>query len=624
MKISALFMLFALSSFYFPPCDAADVSGPREPLTFQNSGLYGSWSEYFLREDTPFDFFVVPVITHTGQDNTLWNNNLQHVRKNGKRIIVDLIPVAKKTEGDDYAVHHLTHEADESELDNLVAVVDDFFKQVDVNDLYAITLGEEQIFWNGREKQLNMLYKKIKAKYDVPIYQWYSPSTEGSVPGVTGWPNLKSDGWMADEYFLDQPFMERAMRGYRVLQKPIVQIIWGGDMDQSVPFLPRRFEEQVEVCRKYDIPMAFFTWSGRPGASWGWQDRAPALVRERFNLVLKTVAKAKSDSRLETQSWDSVPWEKSVTELAFVSQDDVTPSYHESYTKEHRQLRFANDAEIKGFADLRWDSSAVELRPREAGAAQSSVTYSFKSAFPLTELRVSAPGFITGGTDGAVSMSALDMDGNVLQTTNMTAGGTMDMVVPGGSFTGREFQVVYTMTGTAASADDVLAGVNSMDVDADVVIPTQKAIDLEAGAGGNVLFEEDLRAMNIYHTAEFNNIGKITFSVAGLHAGPGPDVLEIVQKFSATKDIILTRLHLKGSADETNPSFLAKIGIGVSLDGVNLLDRKMSNGSFGGALEIDRNDFREPIQAKEFYVHLFLEGNFGLIRSYAIEGKLVE
>jgi hypothetical protein len=50
----------------------------------------------------------------------------------------------------------------------------------------------------------------------------------------------------------------------------------------------------------------------------------------------------------------------------------------------------------------------------------------------------------------------------------------------------------------------------------------------------------------------------------------------------------------------------------------------MSNGSFGGALEIDRNDFREPIQAKEFYVHLFLEGNFGLIRSYAIEGKLVE
>lgn len=198
-----------LASNFTLTCRAEEIPGPRDPLTFKDSGLYCGWNQYFLQADTPFDYFIVPAVMSEGQDISEWNDSLKKARRNGTRVIVDLIPRAKNADGEFYAVHHLSHDAGDSEIEKLAAVVDDFFTQVDSSEICAITLGEEHIFWNGRDRHLNRLYELIKAKHDVPIYQWYSPSSHGSIPGVTGWPNLKSDGWMADEYHLDQPDMER-------------------------------------------------------------------------------------------------------------------------------------------------------------------------------------------------------------------------------------------------------------------------------------------------------------------------------------------------------------------------------------------------------------------------------
>jgi len=598
---------------------SATLPGARDPLTFKSSGLYGGWNGYFTNATTPFDHFIVQAVATEGvaSANTTWNTNLQQARSSGKRIIADLIPQASDGMGGFFGISELTSSSPDSDLDKLASVVSEFLAEVDENDLYAVTLGEEQIFSDGRAEQLNKLYDKIKVNHpNLPVYQWYTPSSIGTAPGISGFPNLNSDGWVSDEYHLDQPAMEENMRAYVIQQKSNANIIWAGGDAFSVPYIQQRFDDQVAVHKKYDIPASYFTLSGVGGLA-GFDAGVEPVTAARFEVVKNAATAAALDPGPDLASWDNVPWTIPTIELAFLSQSDVTPFYSEDYVSD-QVIRFVNDTDITGFANLRWDSSAVELRPRSTGAATSSVAYSFVSAFPLTELRVDAPGFLTGGTDGAVTMSVLDENGNVIQTTNMTAGGAMSMIVPGASFPGREFQVVYTMTGTSASIGDVLAGVNSIDVDADVMIPVQQAIDLVSNPGGGVSFAEDLSGMSIFHTASFNNIAKVAYSAEGLFANTTPGTLEVIQEFNSPADFTLTSLIAEGAADENNPAFLATLGIGYSLDGVNILGQITSSGSFSGELELDLSGL--ALQPTSFFVHLLLDGNFGLMTSFSVEG----
>lgn len=593
-----------------------DIPGAREPLTFRNSGLYGPWNAYFTNPDTPFDHAIVQAIAYEGdiQGHTDWNQHLQNSRNAGKRIIADVVPQVANGQGGYFGIANLTPTSPASDLDKLANAINEFLDTVDKNELYGITLGEEHIFWDGRVDHLNGIYDRVKAAHpDVPVFQWYSPSSIGTAPGISGWYNLKSDGWVSDEYYLDQPAMEKNMRAYVIQQKPITNVIWAGGDAHSVPYIQERFDEQVSVHQKYDVPANYFTNSGT--GPYGWAPNADPVTKARFEIVKSTAEDAASAPLPDYESWDAVPWEIPVIELAFQTSSDITPSYVENYVSD-RVLRVVNDTEIDGFANLRWDSSPLELRPREAGARESSVGYHFSSAFPLTELRVNAPGFITPGVNGAVSIAVLDENDNVIQTTNMTPGGSMSMIVPGASFTGREFQVVYTMSGTADVAGQVLAGVNSINVDASVVIPTQKAIDLEIANDGSVTFEEDLSGMSIYHTATFKNMNKIAYSSAGLLANPNPGVLEVIQEFRTPEDIELTRLVADGSADFA--TFQATMGIGISLDGINIIEQITSSGTFDGDLILDLTG--QDIQTDRFYVHMLLSGSYGLMRSYTLEG----
>ena len=620
MRNTFLFtVLFIISPFGATVSSAADIPGAREPLTFRNSALYCGWNEYLTRADTPFDFLLVQGNgPYEGRDNSEWNEWLMKARRNGKRVIALLNPQVKMANGEYYNIS--TCPSDEASLDALVRVMSEFLEQVDVKQLYAVSLSEEHIFWNGEAERLNALYDKLKAKYDVPVYQWYSPSSEGSVPGLN-WPNLKADGWLADEYFLDQPFMERAMRGFTVLQKPIIQTIWAGGEKASVPFIPTRFWGQVDACQKYNIPTSFFTWYGA-SYPWGFSEDAPASLKKTFETSLQAATRAKSTIPPDHRAWDFVPWTIPTIKLAFASKDDRTASFHEEYVSP-RGVRFANDADVKGFANLRWDSSPVELRPRQSGKAKASVSYALESPFDIAELRVKVDGFTSLDRSGVLSLTVRDPGGSPIETANLTQPGTQTLTVPGGKLKGRRFTVVYEMSGTAESAGDVLAGVRSLDVTADLKLPADKAIELELDAVGNVAYEEDLSAMRIYQTAEFKNLQHSIHSTSGLHAlVPGGMALEVMQKFRVPQKVGLTALRVRGTADETGRA--AKLGIGVSLNGKDILARKMSEGSFSGEMKVDLADVAEQVRGTEFVVHLYLEGGHGVITSYAIDGTVAK
>jgi hypothetical protein len=595
------------------------AGGPREPLTFKDSGLYCGWNDYFVSPDTPFDFFIVQGNgPFEGRDNTEWNEYLKKARQNGKRVIAALNPQVKLPNGEFTNISLLTPQSTDAELDAFVRVIGEFFAQVDINELYAVTLSEEQIFWNGHAENLTRLYDKLKAKYDVPVYQWYSPSSTGSAPGISGYPNLKADGWIADEYFLDQPDMERAMRAYTVLQKPFIQIIWAGGEKNSVPFISTRFATQFQVTGKYNVPTGYFTYYGE-GGSWGWQAHAPQSLTNIFAAVLQNVTQAETYSGVDQGSWDITPWTTPAIKLAFNKSDSTVATYRENH-REDRVVRFINDAQIKGFANVNWDSSPVQLRPRQGGQASASVSYTFESPFKMSLLKVASSGQIAGGSDATLTMSVVDAaSGKVIKTAKLAGNeGNLKLVVPGSQVSGQQFKIVFDMSGTARSAGDILAGFNFIDVQADVVMPREKVITLAPDAAGVVLHEEDLSSMRIYHTAEIKNLADVIYTPVGLHCNSPGRAVEVIQKFQSPVEVDINRLCVRGHADEVGQG--ARLGIGVSLDGREMLAKSYSSGSFNGQLEINSTAFAKPIRGKEFYVHLFLEGGFGVITSYTIDG----
>src|SRR5579872_4208253 len=82
----------------------ASVPGPQDPLSFQDSGLYGGISNYFATPSTPFDFYVVQGVVYQGQNDSAFASWLKTVRQNGGRVIVDLIPQVPNGSGGYYGV----------------------------------------------------------------------------------------------------------------------------------------------------------------------------------------------------------------------------------------------------------------------------------------------------------------------------------------------------------------------------------------------------------------------------------------------------------------------------------------------------------------------------------------
>jgi len=263
----------------------------REPLTYRNMGLYATW-------DAPgFDFVIVRSPVIWGKDEAAdsklieaWSENLAKARANNKRVIVDLL---------------WQHWGMKKESNYRAAEA--FLSQVDVDEMYAITLGEEHIFWDGRHQMLVDLYHRIKEKYpDLPVYQWYSPTSRGTDwPGFT-WPWLPADGWVVDEYHAVPSDFEQNVRHHLMLGVPLIQIVWAApEMSSSAQFHQGVFEGQLRIAQKYNVPCAFFCYDGPSRGTWGWQENAAESSRKVFQLILDAAKKAKAVADEDLLDWDN-------------------------------------------------------------------------------------------------------------------------------------------------------------------------------------------------------------------------------------------------------------------------------------------------------------------------------
>ena len=184
-----------------------------------------------------------------------WNEHLMKARAKGKRVIADVL---------------WRHRSAETQF----GTIEKFLDGVNVADLYAITIGEENIFWKGYHELLTGFYHRIKQKYpDLPVYQWY-PNTFRATdwPGFM-WPWLPADGWVIDEYWAEPRDFELAVRRHRMLGLPLVQLAWATPAIPRIPFHQALFQGQLRVAQKYNVPCAFFCWEEKTRL-WAWDEKA--------------------------------------------------------------------------------------------------------------------------------------------------------------------------------------------------------------------------------------------------------------------------------------------------------------------------------------------------------------
>lgn len=300
----------------------------RQPLTYRDACIYGWWQPYFW--EGPFDFIITQAIVLPGNFGTpgtnnasdlehikIWNESLKKARAAGKRVMVVCSPGQGKICTEPY-----------------FKALEQFLDNIDHQELYAISLSEENICSAEYVAALTDGYHRIKKKYpDLPVFQWYTCSSRADArPGFT-WPLLPSDGWLADEYVASPEDFEQAVRRYRMLGLDFIHIIWASPYtsgrETSVEYHSSIFAGQVRVSQKYNIPTAYYCWDGDVGGrTWAWIPEGPKENRELFKTILENVSKAKALEPEALLDWDDAA-KPLPTSLA--KQTDGSFSYRESY-----------------------------------------------------------------------------------------------------------------------------------------------------------------------------------------------------------------------------------------------------------------------------------------------------
>jgi len=236
MRCTASLLLVIIVCSYTTTASGATarkVRADRTPLTFRDCGLYSNFSfdpgfiagvgkeplqdpppnmllpERAASPETPWTFYIIQSDGYYGAKKAAL---IKQMARNGKKVIL---------RADIGRINSLL-DVDEAEqrLVNILEVVDPDW-------LYAVTLSEEQVFWNGGAEILTKLYYRAKARWpELPVYQWWTPMIAPDVHATSGWVALPADGWVMDLYGEPRERFEKKLVKFRETGKPLIHIAW--------------------------------------------------------------------------------------------------------------------------------------------------------------------------------------------------------------------------------------------------------------------------------------------------------------------------------------------------------------------------------------------------------------
>ncbi len=309
---------------------------------------------------------------------------------------------------------------------------------IDPGWLYAITLDEERVYWNGWAQALAELYGRCKQRWpDLPVYQWWTPMEVPNVRAASGWVALPADGWIIDLYGQPRESFEKKVVQALETGKPLIHIVWsspewlghsgGRDWTEG----RRIFDDQLDVCRGYNVPVAHFCTQaavkseGRPGEPirWGWHAVSPVvrdwyreieILAENLRLLPDTAVGFRS---LDARVFDwAHAWIERPT-IAFALDEAERKTVTVSPAIDRIPLKAGEHAVPAGAADrffevtCRLDDSLKDLQPGfglsgVAGrTASSTLLFKIVPRVPLAGLSAAADAYAQSALGGAAELS---------------------------------------------------------------------------------------------------------------------------------------------------------------------------------------------------------------------------
>ncbi len=508
------------------------------PLTGNDAGLYVGLAGDYMLGRNPFAFSIEQCSKRS--DPATLRRQVERLHAGGKRVILDFFLYDKGDEPAKPAADYLAN------LDQLLS-------RLPLEQVYAVTLSEENIYWLGRAEMLTELYRLVKAKYPaLAVYQWYSPGA--SAPGF-GWPLLPADGWVIDEYCLPAAQFERLVRQYKLLDKPLIHIAWAAPDWPEFATWDKVWDDQLAICRRYDVPIAFFCWwppnstPPPPGnqSMWSWS-APPGTAHHRVwnQLVLPYVERLRAGLPVG-EGADRVPGQA----VPVAGDLDGRFSYLEHFAA---SPQLVGDAAITGFTGLRWTGRYLEAKTGQS----ATITYGFESLWPLHEVTAGLLG--NGPALGcALSVSA---DGSRWHTVRGAKPLTCTLPEAAGEL--RRFLVRIELASTAERT----ATVSQLHVTARVEPPATPEVALTIGPDGRVVYTDDFGSQRYLHSGRVTNPAAVTWrrGLIGLfgRAGAANDAV-IEYHFRCAQPLHKVRATVACAASVVD--FASSVALSLSLDG---------------------------------------------------------
>jgi hypothetical protein len=283
---------------------------PDESLHDSDLGVYGSaWMPWLKQHDRSFDFVVYQF--GPGRPLATIAEDLHIAADSGLRVVLSpKLPDMDKSEP--------VSARGQSVLLSVQRVLDTI---VDT-PVAAITIGDENIFWDDMSSVLSEAYELLRSEYpERSFYQWYSPSRKMNIPGIQ-WPDLPADGWVFDQYHYGPEFYREFVQGLSRKQLPLVSIIWASPMWQPGSQQPEkngdwwetrgweRFYDQLKVNRANNIPTAFYLYELRQSGQRLPLFRSEGSCEKRFMTAFtaRTISTLNSMPELPTRPDDRPDW----------------------------------------------------------------------------------------------------------------------------------------------------------------------------------------------------------------------------------------------------------------------------------------------------------------------------
>lgn len=578
---------------------AVPVAGPNQPegrLSFATVGFYGI--------HLPVGDFAFLKFDYHGPEDAdrlpHYNALLEEVARAGQKAIVGL-----------YTFDRVSHSRPiEEYVRNTEALVAGLRQDL----VYAFCLSEENVTWNNGLEILNALYDAVKRRSDKPCYQWL---TMPAPPHG----KLKADGWILDAYGFTYDTFRRHLAKFVVTGKPVIVCV--NATSPKVPWAAESIlvgepgspaEDQMRVCREFDVPVFFYAVGKEFGNVHEWFHDDEELTARSRRWAMEWINRAHADPP------DILP----LRSADYLDSRPMEACGGPDNTFTVRQLfdttGFLDFAGVEGLLNLRWDGFAERLfldgaeKPRRA-----LIFWHLVSPLEMEGLRAE----VKGAFAGQASQVAVGLCPTLVhwhgQVVNAKAGQeefTAAAALPD-DWHGRE---AWLMVEVKASPGGQVA-LGAIEVAGRTRPPAEKVIRLTPGPERTVLYRDDFATPKLFHLADIDSPDQLHWQtgqwfITGTDGAANRVRLRL--RFVCEKPLADGQVRVGALAWTRDHA--ARVVAGLSANGQDILVSRDSSklpqeeqcARFNGVIALPLTDAPQLSGAKEFWLILDLINESGV------------